>query len=413
MTKKEEEASVVQERLRIAFLTTDNREHSKDYSNSQPYFGTAPEALIEGFKTMAKDVEIHVVSCLQKTPISSPKKLADNIYYHALHVPKIGWMKTGYLGCIRAVRRKLQEIQPDIVHGQGTERDCSMCAVFSGFPNVLTIHGNIAELARIHSAIPGSFAWLQARLEDLCLARTTGVFCNSAYTESLVAHRTRQSWRVPNPLRSRFFESTQSTVGEDVSVLNVGVICPRKRQVELLDMASEIHDARTNNLKWRFIGHLDASTAYGRLFLDRLRKAKSAGYAEHAGVLDTDALIQAMDQARALVHFPYEEAFGLVVAEAMARGLKFFGSDLGGIRDIAAGVSEAELIPAKNFHELGNRMLLWLDAGAPRAPHAAQTMGERYLPLKVGEEHLQIYHGILAGQLHRGASTISPTSTTP
>ena len=32
--------------LRIALLTTDSREHYKDYGHSQPYFGAAPEALL-------------------------------------------------------------------------------------------------------------------------------------------------------------------------------------------------------------------------------------------------------------------------------------------------------------------------------------------------------------------------------
>ena len=48
--------------------------------------------------------------------------------------PKIGWLRTLYQGCVRATRRKLREIQPDIVHGQGTERDCAIGAVLSGFP---------------------------------------------------------------------------------------------------------------------------------------------------------------------------------------------------------------------------------------------------------------------------------------
>ena len=63
-------------------------------------------------------------------------------------VPKIGWMRTLFQGCVRATRKKIREIQPDIVHGQGTEADCAMSAVFSGFPNVLTLHGNMRAVAR-------------------------------------------------------------------------------------------------------------------------------------------------------------------------------------------------------------------------------------------------------------------------
>ena len=42
-----------------------------------------------------------------------------------------------------------------------------------------------------------------------------------------------------------------------------------------------------------------------------------------------------------LVHFPSEEAFGLVVGEVLARELKFFGARLGGIAEIAGDAPDA------------------------------------------------------------------------
>jgi hypothetical protein len=107
----------------------------------------------------------------------SPEKLAPNIFFHSLYVPKIGWMRTLYQGCVRAVRKKLREIRPDIVHGQGTEMDCAVEAVFSGFPNVLTIHGNMRLIARVNRVRPFSFLWLAARLERLTIPRSSGVVC--------------------------------------------------------------------------------------------------------------------------------------------------------------------------------------------------------------------------------------------
>src|SRR5438034_6392451 len=108
--------------MRIAILTTDNREHYKDYANPVPHFGTAPEALLQGF-ALLPDLEIHVVSCA-RARLKSPEKLAPNIFFHSLYVPKLGWMRTLFWVCIQAVRRKLRELRPDLVHGQGTEGDC-------------------------------------------------------------------------------------------------------------------------------------------------------------------------------------------------------------------------------------------------------------------------------------------------
>src|SRR4051812_31056540 len=101
--------------MRIAILTTDNREHQRTYQETVPRFGPAIEALLQGLAELA-ELEIHVVACTQR-PMVAPEKLSPNTWFHLLHVPKIGWLRTGYNGCIRALRRKLREIEPDIVHG--------------------------------------------------------------------------------------------------------------------------------------------------------------------------------------------------------------------------------------------------------------------------------------------------------
>ena len=133
-------------RMRIALLITDNRDMLRDYSTPAPHFGTTLEALLQGFARML-ELEMHVVACA-RARMNSPSKLASNIFFHSLFVPKSGWIRTGYRGCIRAVRRKLKEIRLDLVLGQGIERDCAISAIFSGFPNVVTIPGNMAALAR-------------------------------------------------------------------------------------------------------------------------------------------------------------------------------------------------------------------------------------------------------------------------
>ena len=112
--------------MRIALLTTDNREHQRTYEEPTPRFGPAIESVLDGLFRMP-DLEVHVISCTQQ-PMLAPDKLAENTWFHLLNVPKIGWLRTGYQGCVRAIRRKLRELQPDIVHGEGTERECALSA---------------------------------------------------------------------------------------------------------------------------------------------------------------------------------------------------------------------------------------------------------------------------------------------
>lgn len=423
--------------MNIAFLTTDNRDAHRRYNDPEPYFGPAPTALLEGFAMIAKQqeigiseiwksgnlktreksagepgtkneeprttnhqqgtvapFEIHVISCTQRS-LRAPEKIAPNIWYHSLHVPKIGWLRTGYQGCIRAVRRKLREIDPDIVHGQGTERDCAISAVLSGYPNVLTIHGNMSELARrFHSRTLG-FHWLMARLEDFTLPRTSGVFCNSDYTQSLVAPRTPRTWRVDNPIRSQFFTPISTSEQTNVPILlNVGVVGPRKRQLELLRTAERIW-RRGLLLEFRFVGPCNEGT-YAADFLSEIRKAEKEGYASYRGSLEVGELVREMDAASGLCHFPSEEAFGLVVAEGVARNLKFFGSKVGGIPEIVGGVNGVELFDENDFYSLEEGIVRWVSSGGIRLAHGDQKMKQRFHPAEIARRHLEIYREVLS-----------------
>ena len=167
--------------MRIVQITTDSREHFKEYSRPYPYFGTAPTALFEGFQ-MLTDIEVHVISCIRQA-IKSHNKVGKNIYFHSVFVPKIGWMSSGYYGCSRAIRSLCAKIKPDLVHGQGTERDCAMAAVLSGFPNILTLHGNMRAISRRPEYRKNLYYQLAAFLETFCLKRTNGVVAISSYTE--------------------------------------------------------------------------------------------------------------------------------------------------------------------------------------------------------------------------------------
>ena len=381
--------------MKIAILTTEGRDYYRRYQEVTPTFGTAPDALLQGFAQLP-EIQVHVVSCAQQ-PMKSPSKLAENIFFHSLVVPKIGWMRTGYQGCISAVRRKMREIKPDIVHGQGTERDCAISAVFSGFPNVITIHGNMRAVARVSGARPFSYQWLNARLESFTLPRAGGVLCNSAYTEAQVRPCNPRTWRVPNPLRSIFLEQPLALhlANPVPRIINVGHVCTWKRQVELLAMAKRLHEEGLR-FQFEFVGHAEPGNAYAEKFLEGIRAAEPQGYAIYSGSKDAPALVAALDQADACLHFPTEEAFGLVVAEALARNLKFIGAKTGGIGDIASGVDGAELVETEDWTGLARALRFWIERGSPKPTGAAKQMAILYHPQVVAAQHVEIYREVLA-----------------
>lgn len=381
--------------MRVAVLTTDSREHFKDYGNPQPYFGTAPEALLEGFKTMPSEVEVHVISCLQKEPTSSPAKLADNIYYHGLRVPNIGWMKTGYQGCIRAVRKLLQELKPDIVHGQGTERDCAMSAVFSGFPNILTLHGVMSSICKISNGKPLSYYWFAKNLETIALRRTRGVIAISPYVDQLVSGRTPQTWLIPNALRLPFFAPSFSPPRTQRSprLINVGVISPNKRQLELLETFMKLREETQFTVT--FVGKGDCNSAYVQKFMSLLHRANALhGGFDYRDYLSAEELVDLYDASDALIHFSRDESFGLIFAEALARHLAVFASDVGAVHQISEGIPNCQIFEPNHFRQFASELRKWIRtekhlASRPRVPNG--VIESRYHPRVVATKHLYAY----------------------
>jgi len=252
----------------------------------------------------------------------------------------------------------------------------------------------MAEIARMNRARIGDYFWLTARLENFTLRRTRGVFCNSTYTESLVRPRARRTWLAPHALRPEFFAPLPAKVRPPI-LLNAGVISPRKRQRELLDVAENLH-RRGLKFELRFIGLIHpAANDYAQGFRERIGPMEAAGYARYLGELPDSALVDCYDSAAGVVHFPTEEAFGNVVAESLGRELKFFGSRLGGIVDIAASAPGAELFAREDWAGLTDAIERWIKQGCPRPNGAAALMRERYHPTVIARRHLEIYREVL------------------
>lgn len=378
--------------MKIALVSIDSRQNERTYSETMPRFGAGVDSMIEGVKAMP-DVQLHLISCTQQ-PMQSPEKLAENIWFDSLHVPKMGWLRTFYQGCIRATRQKFREIQPDIVHGVGTEREGAITAVFSGFPNVIAMAGNMVEQAKLHQPRFGSYYWVASRLEKFLLPRADGVISNSRYMEALVRPRAKRSWVIYPGLRTYFLQPPTFTGPRERALMIVGVVSPRKRQLELLDAAEALHRQGVK-FEFRFAGKVGDDSTYARSFLRRIKPMEAAGYARYLGMPSHQELVEQFDRAAGMVHFPTEEAFGSVVAEGLARNLTFFGARTGGIVEICEGVPGAQLFQIDDWNGLTDAIGRWMQAGCADAPGAAEIMRARYSPEIYVRQHLAVYQTVV------------------
>ena len=264
--------------------------------------------------------------------MNAPEKIADNIWYHSLHVPKIGWLRTAYQGCIRATRKKLREIRPDIVHGQGTERECALGAVFSGFPNVLTIHGNMRLIAKMQHARPFSFLWLAARLETFTVPRSR----RRRLHHELHARRGGRIWqKKPGWCRTRwtrrFFNvQPETNPARAPVILCVGVHLPAEKP-ERLHPRARSAGGRTK------IPAGVSRRRFARRILtvaNFLNCCARAPWCEHAGFVDREKLKTWLREATLLALPSLEDNCPMAVLEAAAAGVPVVAANVGGVPDL-------------------------------------------------------------------------------
>ncbi|HRR64898.1 MAG TPA: glycosyltransferase family 4 protein [Candidatus Paceibacterota bacterium] len=378
--------------MKVAFLTTDNRNEYKNYGAPAPYFGAAPTALLQGL-AQVPEVEVHVVSCLRQK-VASPPQLASNIFYHSLLVPRMGWMRTGYQGCIRAVRRKLKALQPDLAHGQGTELDCALSAAFSGFPNVLTIHGNMRLIARINRARPFSFLWLAARLEGFTLPRSDGVVCITEHTRQAVMGLARRTWVAPNAVDTSFFEiNARPTPGAPAHLLCVAHIYALKNQNALIRALDPL--AGKYPFELHFCGAADERIAYAREFL---RLVRARRWCVHHGFAGRQEVQARLLEATALILPSLEDNCPMAILEAMAAGVPVIAARVGGVPEL---VEEGKTGFLCNPHEPASmaaaieRVLRDPAWAAAVARQARERARERFHPETIARRHLAIYREVL------------------
>jgi glycosyltransferase involved in cell wall biosynthesis len=380
--------------MKIALLSTDDRENLRKYDLKVPIVPTPQEALLQGFVELP-EVEIHFISCVQR-PVHSPAQLAPNVFYHSLNVPKIGWLRTAYQGCVRAVRKKLREIQPDIVHGQGTERDCAMSAVFSGFPNVLTIHGNMRLVAALNRARPFSYAWLAAQMEGFLLPRTNGVVCITNYTRHAVEKLARRTWVLPNATDKNYFNIQPTPEASPVPIgLCVGTICARKNQNDFIRALDPL--AKEQKFKMIFASG-PVQDNYGREFHQLVRERP---WCEHVGFLNREQLKVRLATASFVALPTREDNCPMVVLEGMAAGVPVIASKVGGVPDLIEPERTGLFCDPdrpETFREGVKRLLtdrLWAQQLAAAAKAEARR---RFHPLVVAQKHLEIYREVLGSR---------------
>jgi len=293
------------------------------------------EAVIRNLATeLARlpDTDVHIVTNVPGAAESRRQEYAGLTVHY---VP--GQASLGNLTLHRRDRRNLaaaaRALQPDIVHGHGTDVRAA-ASLDTGLPGVVTVHGILYKEVLLGR---GPRALLRRRvmadLERKVLRQARDIVVIARYVEDAVAHLTRARFhRLANPVDRRYFDLPTSDDGR--TILSVATVQPRKGQHVLVEAFARIR-AAFPDARLRLLGKV-VFADYG----ERVRRAIADHGLQDAVTLEgfqPDAVLErAFCECAAFTLGSVEESSPVSIAEAMTLGKPVVATRVGGVPDLVS-----------------------------------------------------------------------------
>ena len=295
----------------------------------------------------------------------------------------------------RQIRSLLRQINPDIVHFQGTTFLAANCEQ----PNILTIHG-IAE----RDAMWDSRGGIGRRLKSLLMKLTEGhgrrlvphVILISEYVREFLpaGNRIRKTWLIENPVADSYFDIERSF--EPGRIFCCSRIRPLKNILGMIKAFASIAEQFPDS-QLRIAGAPEA--AYLETCKQQVEDDGIRDKVHFLGNINIKDVQVELSKANCLVVPSFQENVPLSIAEAMAAGVPVVAAKVGGIPEMVRDGRTGLLVDPHDTDSICRAVSRVLSD-----PELAQSMGQRakeaacdrFRASEVCEKTLQAYRDVLS-----------------
>lgn len=347
-----------------------------------------PLARIEG-------LELHLVTCVQGLHQSRTTSYRGVTVHYLPGQSYLGHLTDHFLEQ-RALRRKLQELEPDLVHAHGTGRFVA-AALGTGFPVVATVHGIRFREVVLFGGVKGHLRRRTTiRLEKRVLARLEHVFVIADYVRKAIAELTpARFYPIANPVDPAYFDL--ATSDREHTVLSVAAVQPRKGLLHLVEamalVRQEVPEARL-----RLIGKV-LMPDYERQIRNRIGELGLGGAVEMLGFIPDDELREHFTRCSVFALCSVEESSPVSIAEAMALGKPVVATAVGGVPDLVAEGQSGHLVRFGDVTGIAKALCRLLKDDGVRAAFSREARGraERdFHPEAIARQTAAIYRQIIS-----------------
>ena len=365
----------------------------RDDSRQCPVLHPAIHNLLEGLRN-CEYLEVEVIygrmqpkhgedrweGCLHYVPVP----------YKPLPIPGMGGP---YLARTLALLRHIRKTKPDLVHGQGTERESGLVAALSKCPSALTLHGNFRQIAKTLKSPLWSYYSIASRLEGFVGRRVNGIICISSYTKNLVRGLNKKLWVLPNAVNSAFFEMDNRPVAG--KVICIAGIDARKNQVNFLKAYKEAR-VEIPGLSVEFWGPINEGHSYAKEFI---RLVEDFPFVTYKGSARPDEIPKILQEADLLVLPSIEDNCPVCILEAMAGGIPVVATNVGGIPDLVREGETGFLSGPTNQSELWRNLANLVKNRERRNRFSSKSKNlalQKFTSQSIASEHVKIYRSIVS-----------------
>jgi glycosyltransferase involved in cell wall biosynthesis len=295
---------------------------------------------------------------------------------------------------------RLRQLQPDIVHGIGTEHEYPYIAATYPAAHLITI-----QVVLDHLLDQGQMGFARSmrlrlfrQLQHVVFKQTRHMTVSTpAVRRAIPLQAGHRIHIVPNAVDPLFFDTRRERRQQGpFSVLYVGRISPEKGLFDLIDGAGDLV-RQGYDVALTLVGKTD-DRVYARRLEDRIHSHQLDSRVVKLAPQPAATIARLMSEHDALILPSYYEAFGLVLAEAMAVGCPVLASRVGGIPDVIRENETGRLFTAGDASSIARCLKLTIDdpdAREQMARTGRQMTRHRFHPSVISRQVQRIYQTVL------------------
>jgi len=354
------------------------------------------------------DVECHVIAAMNGATTKYRRVGELQVHYvRRLNLPRL---VTQRIHDVPALVRLIRSINPDIVHGEGQDRQ-ALAALGAGFPTVITPHGVLfieSRMMRRHALdVAGALKrYLINDMEREVFRRARDMIIISRYLPQIYGTMLQaRTHFIENPIDQEFFQLPRSP--EAGRLLFVGTVVPRKRVQDIVTAVAQLlsmPEGASSDGQWRSALQLRIAGPLMDAGSEALLRStiESTGLQRRVILLGPVSQSQLLDEyarAQILVLASKEETAPQVIAQAMACGLPTVASAVGGIPDMVREGETGLMFPFSDTQALAKQLFRLLNDAQLREAMERRIVvegRERFHPDSVAAQTVAVYREILS-----------------